>query len=227
VLGDGDRHERSLSVLGNSLHLEALEELHVVHESLEGLGPSISNSLDEFTLHLVNLKLGVSRSSFELFCVFDDKGLNNNLLSNSLENVLLDHVVNEQLDTLVNRVSTSVDGEDMLSLGLIVRSGDTGEVRNGTSTSLFVEALGVSLFASLEGSVNVSLSVLEVSLLVSGEDIFSGTSLGGDERAEDDLSSLVEKLGDFSDTTDVLSTVFGRESKTLVHSLSNDITIEA
>lgn len=60
VLGDGDRHEGSLSVFGNSLHLEALEELHVVHESLEGLGPSISNSLDEFTLHLVNLKLGVS-----------------------------------------------------------------------------------------------------------------------------------------------------------------------
>jgi len=137
VLGDGDRHEGSLSVLSNSLHLEALEELHVVHESLEGLGPSVSNSLDEFTLHLVNLKLGVSSSSFELGCVFDDKGLNNDFLSNSLENVLVDHVVNEHLDALVNRVTIGVDGEDIITLGLIVISGDTGEVRDDTGTSLY------------------------------------------------------------------------------------------
>lgn len=167
VLGDRDRHEGSLSVLGNSLHLEAFEELHVVHESLEGLGPSISNSLDEFTLHLVNFKLGVFSSSFDLGLVFDDKGLNNNLLSNSLENVLLDHVVDDQLDTLVNRVHIGVDLEDMITLGFIVRSGYTGEVREGTSTSLFVQALGVSLFAFLEGSVNPSLSVLAVSLIMS------------------------------------------------------------
>jgi hypothetical protein len=41
------------------------------------------------------------------------------------------------------------------------------------------------------------------------------------------LTGSVQKLSDFTNTSDVLSTIFDSESETSVQSLSNDITIEA
>ena len=48
----------------------------------------------------------------------------------------------------------------------------------------------------------------------------------GNESNEYDLSSKAEEFGDLSDTTDVLSTVFGGESKILVETSSDDISIK-
>lgn len=56
--------------------------------------------------------------------------------------------------------------------------------------------------------------------------LVSRTSLGSDEGDEDDLSSHVHKLRYFTNSSDVFGSVFNRESKTLVESLSDDISIK-
>jgi len=58
VLGDGHGHEVTLSLNGKSLHLEALEEFHLIHESIEGEGPSFSDSLAELSLNLGDFESG-------------------------------------------------------------------------------------------------------------------------------------------------------------------------
>jgi len=50
--------------------------------------------------------------------------------------------------------------------------------------------------------------------------------VGGDEGNEHDDASHVEELGDFGDSADVLGSVVGGETKTLVKALTDDITVE-
>ena len=56
--------------------------------------------------------------------------------------------------------------------------------------------------------------------------LVSRTSLRSDEGDKDDLSSHVHKLRYFTNSSDVFSSVFNSESKTLVESLSDDISIK-
>jgi len=75
-LGDGNRHEVLLSVNGKSLHLEALKEFHLIHESVKGVGPSFSNSLEEFSLHLIKSELGAVSELSNIDRLIDE-GINN------------------------------------------------------------------------------------------------------------------------------------------------------
>jgi len=222
VLGDGDGHEVTLSLDGQSLHLEALEEFHLVHESTEGEGPSFSDSLAELSLNLGDFKSGVFLCDFSLY----DEGVDNALFVKPSEDSLFDHVFDHHLDARIEFVFASVDGKSSI-FGLIVGGGDSGEVGDLSSTGLLVQSLGIAFFAALDGSGDVGLAEFQVSIGVSRGDNVSGSLLGGDERAEDDLSSLVEKFGDFSDTADVLGTVLRRECEALVHTLTDDISIKA
>ena len=105
VLGDGARHEVSLSVNGKSLHLEALEEFHLVHESVKRVSPSFSDSLEEFSLHGVESELGVSSSSFSLSGILNNKSVNNGSSVRVSDNSLFDHIIDDDLDGSFERVS--------------------------------------------------------------------------------------------------------------------------
>lgn len=86
VLYDRDRHEVSLSVLGDSLHVHGLEEFHFVHESSKRESPSFSNSLEEFSLHLVEGKTGVLHSIFTKLGISNDEGIDNSSGSSVSDN---------------------------------------------------------------------------------------------------------------------------------------------
>jgi hypothetical protein len=223
VLSDGDRHKVDLTVNGEGLLVHALEQFHLVHESLKRVSPSFSNSLDEFSLHGVNLKLGVSFSSRHSVSV--DEGLNNSGGVVVLDASLSEHISLEDSHALIQVHLFGVDVKGIL--GLIVRSGDTGEVLHDTGSSFLVHSLSISLLALSERGADVNFNVVLTVSFVSSSNLSSGGFLRSDERAEDNLSSSVQKLSCFSNSSDVLGSIFGRESKTSVKSLSDDITIEA
>jgi len=72
----------------------------------------------------------------------------------------------------------------------------------------------------------VALEELETGSLVNLLGEVSVSGVGADESDEDDLSSEAEKLGDFSDTADVLGTVLLGETEILVETGSDDISVE-
>jgi len=230
VLGDGHGHEVTLSVDGKSLHLEALEEFHLVHESLEGVSPAFSDSLEELSFHLSEFETGVFliHGLGDELLARNDESVDNALGVELSEATLLDHVVDDHLNASFEVVNSGVDDKSS-SLGLIVGGAgrDSGESGNNSSTGLLVHSLGVAFFTDLDGGRDVGLTECQVGLGVSVGDNVSGSSLRSDERAEDNLSSLVEKLGDFSDTADVLGAVSRSESESLVHTLTDDISIKA
>jgi len=55
VLGDGNGEEMLLSMVGDSLHLQDLQELELIHESSQWVGPSLPNSLKILSLFLVDV----------------------------------------------------------------------------------------------------------------------------------------------------------------------------
>jgi hypothetical protein len=225
VLSDGNRHEVTLSVGGKSLHLEALEEFHLVHESVEGKSPSFSDSLEEFSLHFIKNEFGVFLSSFNFLSIFLDKSVLNRTFAFFSDDSIIHHVFKEHLDRLFDCLVCSVDRESRV-LRDVVRSIDSSEVRHSSTTNFLVEALRISLFTGFDRGGDVSLEELQVSCLVSSFRYVSGSLLGGNERTENNLSGLVEKLRDFTNTADVFCAIFSGKSKTFVHSLTDNISIE-
>ncbi len=56
VLGDWDREEVLLAVsIGDCLHVDCLDKFHLVHESLEGVGPTFRDCLEVLELVEVNV----------------------------------------------------------------------------------------------------------------------------------------------------------------------------
>ena len=91
MLGDGNRHEVNFTVsVSKSLLVHALDQFHFVHESLEGVSPAFSNSLDEFGLHGVNLKLGVDGSVMKFGAV--NEGLDNGTGAVVLDASIFEHI---------------------------------------------------------------------------------------------------------------------------------------
>jgi len=132
------------------LHLDALEELKLVHEALEGEGPSVTNGLEVLCLVDVNVKSleGGEVSKFG-FVAFLNKSWCNAGLVFILEDVLGVHVVDDEGLASIEGEGASVDVELWAGWCLVwVR--DTSEVLDDSLTCLLVETLGVSLFANLK-----------------------------------------------------------------------------
>ena len=59
VLGDGNREEVAFALtVGNGLHVHDLEELKLVHESIQGVGPAITDGLEVLDLVTVDVEGG-------------------------------------------------------------------------------------------------------------------------------------------------------------------------
>ena len=227
MLGDWDGKEVSLaSLISDSLHLHGLEELKLVHESLEWEGPSFSNGLEVLSLLLLNVKELESGKLGELISSgFLNEGSDNSLGVVVSEDTLIIHVLDDESLGLLEGEGTSVNVELWVSWGLI-RVRDTGEVLDDTISGLLVESLNVTGLTDLEGSTDMALVELESGggVDLSGE--ISVLGVWGNEGDEADLSSEGEELGDLRDSSDVLGSVFSREAKVLVESLSDDISVE-
>ena len=227
VLGDRDGEEVALALfVGHGLHVHDLEEFKLVHESLEGSSPAVSDGLEVFDLVLgdVNdLKGGVlSGLSFGSSL---PQGFGDGAGLVGLEDSAGVQVVQDDGLALGEGELTSVDVH-LGGTGGLVWVGDTGEVGDNTSASLSVKSLNVTAFANLEGGRDVALVELKTSSLVDGSGEVSISGVGGDEGDEDDLAGHAEELGDLGDTADVLGTVAGGEAKILVETRSNDISVE-
>jgi len=177
ILGDGNRHEVSLTgVVGDGVHVHGLEELKLVHESLEGEGPTLTDGLDVFGLLLVNVD-ELEAINFLLLILGEvlDEGLNDSGGRVGGEDTLGVHLVEDLSAGLVEGLLTSVDVH-LWVLGGFIGIGDTSEVGNDTGSSLLVESLNISAFANLEGGADVAFVESETSVGVdlSGEVSASG-----------------------------------------------------
>jgi hypothetical protein len=227
VLGDWDGEEVSFAVLvSDGLHVHGLEELHLVHEAGEWEGPTFRDGLEVLNLVQVKIDAWHSVSGSTLFSSWlTDEGLVDDWLSLSAEDLLLFHMLKNEGNRLIKSLLTSVDVEVTVWWGL-VWIGDTSEVLDFTSTGLLVETLNISLFTNLKGGRDVALEEWETSGLVGCFGDVTILGVWGDESNEDDNTSHVEKLGDFHDSADVLGSVFLGETKTLVETSSDNITVE-
>jgi len=148
VLGDRNRHEVNLSINSESLFVHAFEEFHLVHESFKGVSPSFSDSLNEFSLHLVDSKFRVVLGSGLKFYIFFDKRRNDGAGTIVvLDDAVGKHMALELLHALDKSVSASVDVETVFRS--IVRSRNTSEVRDDTSTGFLVKSLSVTFLTDL------------------------------------------------------------------------------
>ena len=128
-------------------------------------------------------------------------------------------------NTLLEGHISGIDVEIAI-LGLLVGIGDTSEVGDGTVTGLLVKSLNVTALTNLQRGRDVALVKGETSLLMKLLGGLTGLSIWGNESNEYDDTSHVEKLGDFSDTAHVLSSICRAESKTFVKAFTDNITIK-
>lgn len=211
--------------VSDGLHLERFDEFEFVHESFERVGPSFTNGLDEFSLHIVDGELGESSSFGDLGSVLINERFGNTGLRVVTDDAVLDHVVDNDVLASFKWDFTSVDVE-VTVLGFLIRVRDTSEVGNDSSSSLLVESLDITSFANLEGGRDVAFDELEAGISVECLGEVSVLGVGADESDEYDASGHAEKLRYFRDSSNVFSSVFSRESETLVESSSDDISIE-
>ena len=150
-LGDWAGHKvAGADLVCDRLHLEALEELELVHEALEGEGPSVTNGLEVLCLVDVNVKSLEGCEVGKLGLVaFLNKGWCDSGLILIVEDVLSVHVVDDESLASIEGEGPGVDVELWVGWCLVwVR--DTSEVLDDALTCLLVKTLGVSLFADLE-----------------------------------------------------------------------------
>lgn len=219
-------HE-SLSLKSESLVMKDLKELHLVHEILELSGPSVSEDVKVLEVFLVELDSfkGVSSLLSFLSDLIDgrrkSRGGGSSGRKNSVGNEVVHDLINSGLDILISSLE-----EELGLLRGLVRIRDTSEARDDSSSSLLIKSLNISRFTHFQRSGNMSLEELESVLLVDVSNEISISGVGGDEGGEGDLSALVEELGDLSDSSDVLSSIFSREAEVLVKSLTNHISVK-
>jgi len=213
-------------VVGHSAHLDALKQFHLVHEASQRESPAVTNSLEVLNLVFINL----NGDKILVFILLSsggslDKVVNNAAVRALAEDLLGEHVVDNLHLGLVEGELTSVDVEVGV-LGCFKGIRDTSELGDNTSASLNVKSLNVTGFANLKRGRDVSFAELEASILVELLGHIATFLVGGDESNKDDLSGHVEKLRDFRDAANVLSTVLSREAETLVEASADNVTIE-
>jgi hypothetical protein len=194
ILGDGNREHVTFALsVRDGLHLERLNELEFVHESFEREGPSFTNGLDEFGLHVVDDKFGETSSFGNLGSVLFNERIDNTGFRVVTDDAVLDHVVDNDVLASFKRDLTSVDVKFTV-LGFFIRVRDTSEVGDDSSSSLLVESLNITSFANLEGGGDVAFDKLEASIFVECLGEVSVLGVGADESDEHDGSGHAEKL---------------------------------
>lgn len=221
---DGEHVAFALSVR-DSLHLERLNKFELVHESLEWESPSFSNGLDEFNLHVVDVELGETSGFSNFGGVLINERLDDTGLRVVTDDTFLNHVLNNDVLASFKWDGSSVDVEFTVC-GFLIRIRDTGEVGDDSSSSLLVESLDITAFTDLKRGGDVAFEELKAGIFVEVLGKVSVFGVGADESDEHNSSRHAEKLGDFRDSSDVLSSIFSREAEALVESSSDDISIE-
>jgi hypothetical protein len=126
---------------------------------------------------------------------------------------------------LIKSLLTSVDVKVRVGWS-IIRIRDTSESGDLTSASLFVKSFNITAFANFKGSTDVAFE--EFKTRSSVKILGSITILGvwANEGNEDNNTCQVEELGDFSDSADVLGTIFRGEGEALVETSTNNISVK-
>jgi len=127
--------------------------------------------------------------------------------------------------SLLDGESTSVNVELWILWGF-VWVWDAGKVLDNSFTSLLVKSLDITRFANFERSANMDFGKVKSCC---GVDISCEASVlwvGWDESNKNDLAWHCEQLWDFWNTTDVLSSGLSTETKVLVETSTDNITIE-
>jgi len=160
-----------LSINSKSLLVHAFKQFHLVHESLERVGPSFSDSLQELDLHFVDLKLGVVTGSKSL-CVVNESRYNGARAIVVLDASVFEHVSLEDSHAFVKVILTSVNVKSIFRC--VIRSRYSSEVFHDSCTSFLVESLGISLFTSIKISTAIDLNKRLTVVFVSLSSLSSG-----------------------------------------------------
>jgi len=195
VHGDGAREQVAFTAaVGNSAHLHALEQFHLVHESLQGESPALRDSLQVLNLVLINLNRDerlvhgslLSRGSA-------DQRIGDTELTLLGDDLSLQHVVDDLLLGFFKGKNTSVDIKIGV-LGGFIRIRDTSEFGDNTSASLGIKTLNITALSDLEGGGDVGFDEFKTGILVELLGNIATFLEGCDESDKDNLSSHVEEL---------------------------------
>jgi hypothetical protein len=179
-------------------------------------------------LSLLNINIDGWKTSVFLF--FSFSGFSDETLGDAGsgllgEDALVLHVLKDEAGGFGESLGAGVDFELRMS-GCFVGVRDAGEDWNDSSASLLVKTFDVAAFANLERSTDVALEELKATLLVQVLSEVAVLRVWRDEGDEHDHARHVKQLRHLRNTADVLGAVLGGETKTLVKSSSDDITIK-
>lgn len=152
VLSDGDGEQVLLGggSVGQGVHLQDFQELHLIHELSQRICPSLADGLEVLNLLFIQID---GRKFLKSGLFLGGGGLDERLSDGVLLVVLEDSVIFQSLE---NQVDALVEGE--LAGGdvhLWVFRGfvwvrDSSEVGDDSSSGLLVESLNISLFTGVE-----------------------------------------------------------------------------
>ncbi|KAE8325541.1 hypothetical protein BDV39DRAFT_194337 [Aspergillus sergii] len=114
----------------------------------------------------------------------------------------------------------------------LVRSTDTGELRNLTRPGQLIKTLGVTLLGNLNGDIDEDLNEGQTGLLTRGGDFVQFArgvtvcTVGRDERGDGNGGAVGEELGNLCNPTDVLVAVLFAKTEVLVESEADVVTVE-
>src|SRR6056300_1398779 len=100
-----------------------------------------------------------------------------------------------------------------------IRRRNAREIRQLAVSGQLVESLGISLLTDFDGGIHKDLN--ELSGIQQLPHLLSLTPKGRDEGNQYDQASLQHQLGDFSDTPNILCSVFFLKTKIPVESVAD------
>jgi len=94
VLSNRHGEEVTNTINSEGLLVHDLEQFHLVHESFEGVSPTVTDGLEELELHLVDLKSGHFRNGFEFgLSGLTDESVDNTRCRGAVrDDAIVDHV---------------------------------------------------------------------------------------------------------------------------------------
>jgi hypothetical protein len=130
---------------GKGFHVDNFEELHFIHELVQGEGPSLSNGLQVFSLFNINVNRfkGFEFVLLSFSDIFFDEAVGNMGLAVVDENTVGNHFVEDCLDTFFEGLLSSSDVKIRV-LGGFIWGRDSSEVGNGSLSGLLVKSLDIS-----------------------------------------------------------------------------------
>eukprot|EP00043_Microstomoeca_roanoka_P009948 m.94829 g.94829 ORF g.94829 m.94829 type:complete len:458 (-) comp14741_c0_seq3:54-1427(-) len=209
-----------------AVKVQRLEKFLLAHKSLEWGSPALREDLQPLGGELVNVELGQGSSlgllGFHL--VLGHKKLLW-LHTAGSDDALVFKVVEHLADIFGHRLALVTHNQVWVN-GLLINTINASEALDQASAGLLVQTLGVTSLADIEGGTNVALDKLETNLIVHLTHAVTVLAEGRDKRGKRDDAAISKELGNLTHTTNVLGTVFRRETQVLVQSSAHVVTVQ-